>query len=116
MTRAYSDGITGMQIVPVARQVRDVARSAGKGLRSVQLTSDSVEIRVGECSAVLPVSAFHALLEVLELGEIPFHKVSSRRRIRASDLAMYLETREGRKREVRVDLDQLLTELRSRLC
>ena len=142
-----------MQIVSVTKQVRDVARSATQVLRSVQLSSDSVEIRVGDCSAVLPASVFHALLEVLELlglgsgirivpvddeltteeaarllgvsrphlvrlveqGEIPFRKVGSRRRIRASDLAVYLETRDGQRREARVEFDQLLSQLRARI-
>ncbi len=151
MARTFSGAEKGTQIKPVSSGLRELAVSAGLTLRSVQVSSDLVEIRVGEHVATVPASAFQGFLEVVELlalghgvridpmdeeltteeaarlagvsrphlvgllekGEIPFRKVGSRRRIRASDLAVYLEIRDRRRREGRVELDKFATQLRS---
>ena len=153
MARAFSGAGSGSQVAAVSKPLRQMANSAGQSLRSVQVSSESVEIRVGDCAAVVPTSVFQALLEILALlglghgvriealdeeltteeaarqlgvsrpylvrllekGEIPFRKVGSRRRIRASDLAVYLEIRDRRRREGRAELDKFVTQLGSLL-
>ena len=70
MGQRFSGGLTGMRIGSVTGQVREMVKSAGVTLRSVPLGSDTVEIRVGDRSAVVPISCFHALLEVLKLLEL----------------------------------------------
>jgi excisionase family DNA binding protein len=136
-----------MQIEPGTGELRAAAQSADQVLREVQLSSDSIEIRVADRSAILPASVFRGLLEVLEIlkdgqgvrivpvddeltteeaarllgvsrphlvqlidrGDIPCRKVGSRRRIRASDLAVYVEVRDAERREERIELDKLLS-------
>ena len=153
MARAFSGAEKGTQIKPLSGGLRELAVSAGLTLRSVPLTPDLVEIRVGDHRATVPASAFQGFLEVLQLlasghgvridpieeeltteeaarlagvsrphlvgllekGKIPFRKVGSRRRIRASDLATYLELRERRRKEGRVELDKFAKVLRSLL-
>jgi excisionase family DNA binding protein len=151
MARTFSGSEKGTQIAPVGAGLQELTKSAGLTLRSVQVSSDLVEVRVGDHSATVPSSAFRALLQVLDLlgrghgvridpmdeeltteeaarlagvsrphlvgllekGEIPFRKVGSRRQIRASDLAAYLELRDRRRKEARVELDKFARALRS---
>jgi excisionase family DNA binding protein len=47
-----------------------LAESAVRALGSLQPNSDTVEIRVGERSAIIPTPVFHALLKVLQLLSI----------------------------------------------
>jgi excisionase family DNA binding protein len=72
------------------------------------------ELTTEEAARLVGVSRPH-LVGLLEKGEIPFRKVGSRRRIRASDLAAYLEVRNRRRREGRAELDKFATALRSLL-
>ena len=147
MARRFSGTHVGMYIEPGTGELRAAAQSADQVLREIQLSSDSIEIRVADRSAILPASVFRGLLEVLEIlkdgrgvrivpvddeltteeaarllgvsrphlvqlvekGEIPCRKVGSRRRIRASDLAVYLDVRAARRQEDRVELDKLLS-------
>jgi excisionase family DNA binding protein len=153
MGRALTGGRSVKRIAPVPEQLRSVVKSAARTLRSVQPSADTVEIRVGGTSAVVPAAAFQALIEALEIlemglavgilpvddelsteeaarqmgvsrpylvgllekGEIPFRKVGSHRRIRAGDLAAYLQKGEERKREAGRILDQHLDQIRSLL-
>ena len=136
-----------MQIEPGTGELRAAAQSADQVLREVQLSSDSIEIRVADRSAILPALVFRGLLEVLEIlkdgrgvrivpvddeltteeaarllgvsrphlvqlidrGDIPCRKVGSRRRIRASDLAVYVDVRDAERREERIELDKFLS-------
>jgi excisionase family DNA binding protein len=145
MARSFSEAGVGMQIDPGTGELRAAAESADQVLREVQLSSDSIEIRVADRSAILPASVFRGLVEVLEIlkdgrgvrivpvddeltteeaarllgvsrphlvqlidrGDIPCRKVGSRRRIRASDLAVYLDVRDAQRREWRIELDKL---------
>jgi excisionase family DNA binding protein len=151
MARTFTGAEKGTQIKPLSGGLRELATSAGLTLRSIPLTTDLVEIRVGDGGATVPASAFQGFLEVLELlpsghgvridpieeeltteeaarlagvsrphlvgllekGEVPFRKVGSRRRIRASDLAAYLELRERRRKEGRVELDKFAKAFRA---
>ena len=153
MARTFSGAEKGTQIAPLSAGLQDLSKSIGLTLRSIPVSSDLVEIRVGDHSASVPASAFQGFLRVLELlasghgvridpmdeeltteeaarlvgvsrphlvgllekGEIPFRKVGSRRRIRASDLAAYMEVRDRRRREGRAELDKFATALRSLL-
>lgn len=147
MARSFLGGQSATQIGPGTRALRKAAEAAEQVLRDVQLSSDLIEIRVGDRSANLPVSVFRGLLEVLELlkygcgfrivpaddeltteeaarllgvsrphlvrlvdrGEIPCRKVGSRRRIRASDLAVYFDVLDAERRGDRIELDKLLS-------
>jgi excisionase family DNA binding protein len=152
MARTFTGAEKGTQIKPLSGGLRELATSAGLTLRSIPLPPDDlVEIRVGDCGATVPASAFQGFLEVLDLlasghgvridpieeeltteeaarlagvsrphlvgllekGEIPFRKVGSRRRIRASDLAAYLELRQRRRKEGRVELDKFAKAFRA---
>jgi excisionase family DNA binding protein len=72
------------------------------------------EVSTEEAARHLGVSRPH-LVRLLEKGEIPFRKVGSRRRIRALDLAAYLQNREDRNREARRELDKRVDQIRSYL-
>ena len=153
MARTFSGSEKGAQIPPLSGGIREATASAGPILRSVQVSSDLVEIRVGGQSAIVSSSAFQALLAVLELltrghgvridpmdeeltteeaarlagvsrphlvgllekGEIPFRKVGSRRRVRASDLTAYLELRDRQRKEARSQLDKFAMAFRALL-
>jgi len=48
-------------------------------------------------------------MKILDRGDIPCRKVGSRRRIRASDLAVYVDVRDAERREERIELDKFLS-------
>jgi excisionase family DNA binding protein len=85
--------------------------SHGSGVRIVPIDD---ELSTEEASRVLGVSRPH-LVKMLEKGELPFTKVGSRRRIRAADLALYIEVRDRRRRAGRAEFDKLAARLRSYL-
>jgi len=150
MERTFSCSEKGTQIAPLSGGLQELSVTAGLTLRSIQLSSDLVDIRVGDHSTTVPSSAFRGLLQILDLlarghgvridpmdeeltteeaarlagvsrphlvgllenGEIPFRKVGSRRRIRASDLTAYLELRDRQRKEARSQLDKFAIALR----
>jgi len=67
MARAFLGSEKGTQIAPLSGGIREATASAGPILRSVELGSDLVQIRVGDKSATVSASAFRALLAALEL-------------------------------------------------
>ena len=151
MARTFTGSDKGTQIAPLSGGLQELSVTAKLTLRSVQVSSDLVEIRVGDQGATVPSSAFNALLKVMELlgrgygvriepmdeeltteeaarqagvsrpylvrllekGEIPFRKVGSRRRIRASDLTTYLERRDRDRKEAATKLDEFARALRA---
>lgn len=153
MPRTLSQGRSAKQIAPLSGKSADAIRSVAQVLRALRPSSDSIEIRIANHPAVLPIAVYDALLELLDLlslgsgvrivpvddeltteeaarmlevsrphfvkllekGEVPFVKVGSRRRIRAVDLARYIELRDEQRRMSRIHFDQMLARLRGKL-
>ena len=85
--------------------------SLGSGVRIVPIDD---ELTTEEAARMLGVSRPH-LVKLLEKGELPFTKVGARRRIRAADVARYLELRTEQQRARRVEFDRVAARLRAQL-
>ncbi len=72
----------------------------------VEICAREQELTTGKAADLLNVSRPH-LVELLESGEIPFHKVGSHRRVRTSDL---LDYKRQRKQQSRKRLEELARE------
>jgi len=85
--------------------------SHGSGLRIVPIDE---ELTTEEAARMLGVSRPH-LVKLLEKGELPFTKVGARRRVRAADLARYVELRTEQQRASRAEFDRIAARLRAQL-
>ena len=85
--------------------------SLGTGVR---ITPIDDELTTEEAARMLGVSRPH-MVTLLEKGELPFTKVGARRRIRAADLAQYVELRTEQQRASRAEFDRVAARLRAQL-
>jgi len=80
----------------------------------VRIVPIDEELTTEEAARLLGVSRPH-LVKLLEKGELPFTKVGARRRVRAADLARYLELRTEQQRASRAEFDRIAARLRAQL-
>ena len=73
--------------------------------KSVSIVQSQAELTTVEASTMLGVSR-QFLVNLLEKGEVPFHKIGTHRRIYVKDLLVYKAKRDGDRRKVLDDLVQ----------
>lgn len=73
--------------------------------KSVSIVQSHAELTTVEASTMLGVSR-QFLVNLLEKGEVPFHKIGTHRRIYVKDLLAYKAKRDGERRRVLDDLVQ----------
>ena len=73
--------------------------------KSVSIVQSQAELTTVEAASLLGVSR-QFLINVLEKGDIPFHKVGTHRRVYVRDLCAYKAKRDGFRRKVLDDLVQ----------
>ena len=89
---------------PIAHALVDVLTDMAEG-RTVSVASSGEELTTSEAAKLLNVSRPH-LVQLLEEGEIPFHKVGTHRRVHREDVLEY----KARRREEAEEAMQNLTD------
>lgn len=99
-------------IIPstVAGAVLRALEELGEG-RALVLDSLDEELSTQEAADLLQVSRPYLIENLLETGEIPFHRVGNRRRIRLSDVMRYKRRREERRKATLRELSEEAQEL-----
>ena len=106
------DGAEGDEVVLPARVVemlRAVLEQLAQG-NAVTVVPAHTEVTTQQAADLLNVSRPY-LVQMLEEGRIPHHKVGPRRRIRLADLLSYMQRDEARRRETLRELTREAQEL-----
>ena len=97
---------TEIELLPAIGQLMlDVLTHVARG-EMVTFVPYGAELTTKEAADLLNVSR-PFLVSLLEAGAIPFHKVGSHRRVKASDLLDYREQREQERSDALADLQRL---------
>lgn len=97
---------TEIELLPAIGQLMlDVLTHVARG-EMVTFVPYGAELTTKEAADLLNVSR-PFLVSLLEAGAIPFHKVGSHRRVKASDLLEYREQREQERSDALADLQRL---------
>ena len=97
---------TEIELLPAIGQLMlDVLTHVARG-EMVTFVPYGAELTTKESADLLNVSR-PFLVSLLEAGAIPFHKVGSHRRVKASDLLDYREQREQERSDALADLQRL---------
>lgn len=99
-------------IIPstVAGALVEALEELGEG-RALVLDSLDEELSTQEAADLLQVSRPYLIENLLEAGEIPFHRVGNRRRIRLEDVMRYKRRREERRKATLRELSEEAQEL-----
>lgn len=99
-------------VVPstVAEAMLEALEELGDG-RTLVLNSLDEELSTQEAADLLQVSRPYLIENLLETGEIPFHRVGNRRRIKLSDVMRYERRREERRKATLRELSEDAQEL-----
>jgi excisionase family DNA binding protein len=80
----------------VFRLLKDIARNMQLG-RAIVLIPENQQLTTQRAADLLGVSRPH-LIKLLEVGELPYHKAGSHRRIYLKDLAAYQKRRDAERK------------------
>lgn len=94
----------------VADAMLQALEELGDG-RALVLDSLDEELSTQEAAEILQVSRPYLIENLLETGEIPFHRVGNRRRIKLSDVMRYKRRREERRKAALRELSDEAQEL-----
>jgi excisionase family DNA binding protein len=93
----------------VARMMLDLLAHIGRG-EAVNLISSGSELTTQQAADILNVSR-PFLVRLLDSGELPFHKVGTHRRMKASDVIEYRRRRAGKQKVALAELARLGQEI-----
>lgn len=93
----------------VLPQLTEILSQIGKG-NSVKIVPIKQELTTTEAAEILNVSRLY-LVELLESGKIPFHKVGMRRRILSQDLMAYKQQIDAQRMDTLAELTAQAQEL-----
>ena len=110
--RVERDGAHKTVAIPstVAHALLEALDKLGDG-RSLVLETLHRELSTQEAADLLQVSRPYLIENLLETGEIPFHRVGNRRRIRVADVMRYKQQREERRKAALRELSEEAQEL-----
>jgi excisionase family DNA binding protein len=102
-------GITSSCLHFALEGLRKVVEAMSRG-ESVTVIPHDKQLTSQEAAEILSVSRPH-LIELLDRGELPFHRVGTHRRIKIEDALAYRERRDAERRAALAELTRLSEEL-----